>query len=742
MYPGMLGLAVGLVSVRFLPSLPSGWLITGLVLLGIGCLRFQKASILAGLMLGLAWGCAYGHWALADRLGNELEGRTFWIEGQVVGLPEQQEGVVRFELDQVHSRHSGLPSKVRLSWYRGPTIQAGERWRVAARLSRPRGLVNPQGFDYEAWLLTRGVGAVGTVKAGQRVAEAPAGRHWRDALRQALWAVEAHGRSAVLAALVMGDGSGLSSRDWQILQDTGTVHLLVISGQHISLLAGLLFAGVATLARWGLWPKTWPWLPCASALALLGALGYGALAGFEVPVQRACVAVALVVLWRLRFQHLGVVFPLLVSLDAVLVLNPLASLQPGFWLSFGAVALLLFGFAGRLGAWPWWVSLWRAQWVMAIGLLPLLLALGLPISLSSPLANFVAIPWISILVLPLALLGTLLLPIPSLSALVLGLAGGLVDELFQFLNVLATHQPAWLAPNVDLFSWLLILCGSLVMLLPVAFPIRILGLLLWFPLAFPTLDRPTLGQAKVWVLDVGQGLSVLVLTSEHNLLYDTGPRQGDFDLGARVVLPSVRALGVDSLDRLILSHEDADHAGGTEAIRQNMPIRSLISGTHGRLAQRFGAEDCQSGSSWDWDQVHFSLWHWPAADNDNRASCVLMIEASGERLLLTGDIDHAAEQALVASGTPVQADWLVLPHHGSRSSSSMPFLTAVAPHSALISRGYRNAFGHPHPAVLDRLHSLNIIGHDTALSGALQIELGRFEAPKYARNRPRFWRTQ
>ena len=324
---------------------------------------------------------------------------------------------------------------MRLAWYGGPPVNSGERWRLAVKLKRPAGLLNPHAFDYDAWLLAQRIGATGTVKDGELLSEARWA--WRDGIRQRLLAVDAQGRTGALTALVLGDGSGLSREDWQVLQDTGTVHLLVISGQHIGLLAGVVYLLIAGLARYGLWPNRLPWLPWACGLAFAAALGYGLLAGFEVPVRRACVMIGLVLLWRLRFRHLGAWWPLLLALNGVLLLDPLASLQPGFWLSFAAVAVLIFTFGGRLGPWRWWQTWTRAQWLIAIGLCPVLLVLGLPISLSGPLANLLAVPWISLVVLPPALLGTLLLPVPYVGEGLLWLAGGLIDGLFKGLALMA-----------------------------------------------------------------------------------------------------------------------------------------------------------------------------------------------------------------------------------------------------------------------------------------------------------------
>jgi competence protein ComEC len=737
----MLALALGLLMLRFLPSLPPGWLLLVAVGAGLGLL-FSRLYPLGFFLLGLAWACSSVQSALDDRLDPQLDGRTLWLEGRVVGLPEVSDGVVRFLLEEAHSRRAELPKRLRLAWYGGPPVQGGERWRVAVNLKRPHGLVNPQSFDYEAWLLAQRIGATGTIKSGQRLYAATGLGSWRDGLRQHLLAVPAFEREGAIAALVLGDGSGLSASDWRLLQHTGTVHLMVISGQHIALLAGFLYGLVALLARVGAWPRRWPWLPCACALALSGALVYGMLAGFEVPVRRACVMVALVLLWRMRFRHLGAWWPLLLALLVVLLLEPLASLQPGFWLSFSAVAILALVFGGRLGVWGWWRGLTRAQWTMAIGLLPMMLILGLPVSSSGPLANLVAVPWVGLLVVPLALLGTLLLPVPVVGEGLLWLAGGALYLLFELLSVIAAWLPAWLPSNLPLWAWLLAAAGALLLLLPAGVPLRLPGIALLLPaLLLPTQHLDD-GRADVWVLDVGQGLAVLVRTREHSLLYDAGPRFGDFDTGERIVLPSLRAMNLRRLDLMLLSHADNDHAGGAAAIRAGMPVARVISGEPQRLARTLGAEDCESGQSWQWNDVTFRLWQWDQAVSGNQRSCVLQIEAAGERLLLTGDIDVRAERALMQTDFPLASRWLLAPHHGSRTSSSQAFIDAVGAQHVLITRSRHNAFGHPHPQVLARYQAAGVEVHDTALQGALHLRLGEHAAPHGLRREPRFWREK
>ena len=733
MRTGMFALALGLLCLGFLPALPSvGWLIT-LAACAVGSL-FTRVWPLGWFLLGLCWACGSAQQALDDRLAAGLEGRTLWLEGRVAGLPARTAQGVRFELEAPRSRRAELPQRLQLSWFDGPPLRAGEQWRLAVTLQRPAGLLNPHGPDREAQLLARRVGATGTVKAGQLLAPVAGG--WRDALRQRLLMVEANGRQAALVALVLGDGAGMAREDWQTLQATGTVHLLVISGQHIGLVAGLLYGLVAGLARWGLWPARLPWLPWACGLAMAAALAYGWLAGGGVPVQRACLMLAVVLLWRLRFRHLGAFFPLLLALVAVLVFEPLAALLPGFWLSFAAVATLIYCFSARLGGWRPWQAWTRAQWVIAVGLLPVLLATGLPVSLSAPLANLVAVPWVSLAVLPLALLGTLMLPLAGVGEALLWLAGGLLDVLFRGLALVAQQRPAWVPPALPWWAWLLVCLGALLLLLPRGVPLRGLGGVMLLALWVPREPVP-FGQIEVWQLDVGQGLAVLLRTRHHSLLYDAGPARGESDLGERVVLPTLRKLGVVGLDVMVISHAHADHAGGAVAIARGLPIKRIIGG---EALVDVPLQPCASGEQWDWDGVRFSLWRWVDGQSSNDRSCVLLVEAQGERLLLAGDMEVAAERAWLADTEVPRIDWLQAPHHGSRSSSTEAFVRATAPRGVLISRGRNNSFGHPHVQVVERYGRHGVVMHDTAVEGALRLVLGRHGEVEGVRRQRRFWR--
>jgi len=343
---------------------------------------------------------------------------------------------------------------------------------------------------------------------------------------------------------------------------------------------------------------------------------------------------------------------------------------------------------------------------------------------------------VSLAVLPLALLGTLLLPLGSAGEALLWLAGGLLDILFRALALVAQQRPAWVPPALPLWAWLLVCLGALLLLLPRGVPLRGLGAVMLVALWAPREPVPD-GQVEVWQLDVGQGLAVLLRTRQHSLLYDAGPARGESDLGERVVLPTLRKLGVDSLDLLVVSHAHADHAGGAGAIGRGLPIRRAIGG---EPLEAVPLQPCVSGEQWEWDGVRFSLWRWADARTSNDRSCVLLVEASGERLLLAGDMEAGAERAWLAAMDSPRIDWLQSPHHGSRSSSSEAFIRAAAPRGVLISRGRNNSFGHPHAQVVERYRRHGMTLHDTAVEGALHLVLGVQGKVEGMRSQRRFWR--
>ena len=432
--------------------------------------------------------------------------------------------------------------------------------------------------------------------------------------------------------------------------------------------------------------------------------------------------------------------PFLLALNGVLIVEPLASLRAGFWLSFGAVAVLIFTFSGRLGAWGWRAMWLRPQGLIALGLFPVLWVLDLPISLIGPLANLMAVPWISLAVLPTALLGTLLLPVPWLGESLLWVSGGLIDLLVECLSLLADLSTPWLPVSVPVYLWLLCAVGVLILLLPAGFVLRPLGWPLVLLALFAPREPIPHGQVEVLQLDVGQGLAIALRTRNHTLLYDAGPKFGNLDQGERVVVPVLRSLGVGELDLMLLSHADSDHAGGALAVQRGVSVARVIGGDVPGLAEQLQAQPCISGETWEWDGVRFALWQWAGASDSNQKSCVLQVQAGDERLLLTGDIDAKAERELLKSPLGVPTRWLQAPHHGSKTSSSMVFLKALAPEIVLISRGHGNSFGHPHPQVMARYQALGVQVLDSAEQGAVKFRLGASAKAESMRDQRRFWR--
>lgn len=716
---------LGLISPLVLDQLPPVWLIGG------GCLLLPllwplgpTSRLVAVALCGLLWALAGHHLALHERLPAELDQQTLLIEGRIAGLPEATATGWRFQLAEASVVESGeaLPF-MRAHWYAGESVAQGEYWQFEARLRRPRGMSNPGAFDYEAWLYAQRIGALASIRSGQRLdLQAHGGvdglrSHVRDRLLLALGGEPAAER---LLALVVGDRSVLTREDWLTLQATGTSHLMVISGLHVGLLATAVFGLISLAGQLGLLRLPFPRIWFAAPLAILAAALYAALAGFAVPTQRALLMVALVLVARLFYRQPSPWIFWLTALCVVVMFDPAAPLLAGFWLSFMAVGLLIFGMAGRLRQSGLWWRWGRAQWVIFIGLWPWLLLWGMPGSLIAPVINVVAIPWVSLLVVPAALLGTLLelvLGIPWL----LWLAAESLNWLFVALERAALwHVPSYLA-FPGWINWAVGLAGILVLLSP-------LSRLLWLPalacvpvlLASPQ-PRPAEDELWITVLDVGQGLSVLLQTRRHALLYDTGARlSSGFDLGEAVVHPAMITLGVRDLDVLLLSHADNDHAGGAAAIVRRMPVHRVLAGQQENQSPSLRAAPCRPGEKWTWNGVEFEIVYsapYPAPANER--SCVLRVTTGDSSVLLTGDIGIRGEYQMLTND--LSAELLLAPHHGSRTSSSYAFVRAVDPQWVVFSAGHNNRFNHPHPNVVARYRELAVEPVYTSRAGAVRF---------------------
>lgn len=735
-----IGFLAGVLLLQQLAELPEAAWAGAAVLLPVLFAHGPRGRAAAAVVAGFLWAWLQAAVVLAPSLPSALEGRDLTLQGRVGGLVEVFPRASRFVFDvrtlTVDGKSRPFRTRVRLSWYgRAPKLRCGETWRLTVRLKRPHGFANPGGFDYEGWLYRRGIRATGYVRphgSNQRL-EAPSGyplQRLRESLGRRLRQVLADNpESGVLTALALGERNGVPPARLALLRATGTGHLLAISGLHVGLVAALAFAVMRRF--WSFSARAVQWLaaPRAAAWAALAAgLLYSALAGFSIPTRRAFVVLAVMMGAVLLGRSAGVARVWSLALLAVLMLDPRAVLAPGFWLSFGAVAVIGCGLAGYRSLSRWRRTL-RVQAVVSLALIPAGLAAFQQASLVAPLANLVAVPWVGLVVVPLTLVGTLLTTLwPGGGGACLWLAGRVLGGLWPVLAWLA-HLPGafWHHGAPPVWAAVLAVGGLLWLLLPRGLPARWVGTVLVLPaLAIPT-GRPAPGAVWMTVLDVGQGLATVVRTHGHTLVYDTGPRfSARFDAGSAVLVPFLRQRGIGRVDTLIVSNDDNDHAGGAAALLAALPVGKVLSGTPEALPD-LSAAACHAPQSWVWDEVRFRILH-PAPGTHptgNDASCVLRIEgAGGGTFLLTGDIETPVERRLLADRrAQLHSTVLIAPHHGSLTSSTVPFVVAAAPRYVLFSTGYHNRYGFPKPQVQARYRDVGAQMIDTARAGAIQVRL-------------------
>ena len=759
MRTGTLAFLFGVLLFQQLSTLPHpGWGWGLLVSLPLGLFLRPYWHFPAWGVSGFLWSLLSAHLILADSLPSDLAGQDLLIEGQVASLPVSQAHHVRFEFVVQHAWVNKTPvhtpGRIRLNWYRTDArLIAGDNWRLLVRLKPPHGFRNPGGFDYEAWLYQHRIRATGYVRQSpqnQRL-ERDTGfplQRLRQAIRESIATHLEHSPvKGIMLALVIGDRSAIDPFQWQQLQRTGTNHLMAISGLHIGLVAGLMFLLGQRLWRFSGHGMVWLPAPKAGAiLALLSATAYAALAGFSIPTQRALIMISVVMLALLTSRPITPSRTLATALLLVLLFDPLAVLASGFWLSFAAVAIIFYGLNGRVGCLRRWQQGVRIQWWISVGLFPLVVLLFQRASLIAPLANLIAVPLVSLSVVPLALLGTALLSLNvAFAPNLLQLAAWIMQGIMWLLGTLSELPFAgWSGAATSGWHGLLAVIGVILLLAPRGWPGRGLGAVLLLPLivGMPTGIAP--GTARFTLLDVGQGLAAVVETRQHVLVFDTGPRfSSRFDTGEAVVVPYLRQRGWRQVDQLVVSHGDTDHIGGAASLLAMLPVKAISSSVPAKLAE-WPVTLCQRGQTWEWDGVRFQMLH-PTADsgaNHNDASCVLKVSAGLHAVLLTGDIEKAAEwQLLQQDAMLLKADALVAPHHGSNTSSTTAFIRAVGPSYVLFPIGYRNRYGFPRPAVVERYAQAGVRMLDTASAGAIRFELGgeALQPLRYRDRARRYW---
>ncbi len=750
----------GALAVQQLPALPgAAWLVPGAVLALLAFERRRLRWLCTGL-LAFAWAATAAHRHLDDWLPAGKDRGDFAVRGWVDGFPSGGAARRSFSFRVVSAADPAVPRRLRLGWYGAPQALApGATLALTVRLERPHGHLNPAGFDYERWLLTQGYGATGYVRAGRAVSD----RHWRPArawLRfraRLAAAIEAAAPSrsaaALLTALAIGERYGFTDAEWSSLQRSGTSHLVAISGMHVGLVATLVFLAV----RW-LWLRL-PGaahvydLEAAAAASAAAALGYAALAGFGVPTQRAVIMVTIALALLVSRRSVAAGNALAAAALAVLCRDPFAAASASFWMSFGAVALLLV-LAGRRtlrvdrpGRWLRWRRRAAAglslQGAVSFGSIPLAALYFGRVSLAAPLANLVAIPAFSLVLVPLTLVGVLGLAVglPGAAAL-LGFAGRLADLCWAFIHAAAALSAAALAvPPPAAWRMALAVAGIAAALPAHPLPGRRLAWVVLLPILLPRAVRPPRGAAEITMLDVGHGLAVVVATHAHRLLYDTGQRTPGFDAGREIVLPVLALAPGAGLDRVVVSHADLDHAGGARAVLAAYPGVDVLEGPD---VKGLPGHVCARGQRWHWDGVAFEILHPPAGfpPLGNDSSCVLKITTAAGAVLLDGDIEARAERMLARTGEAAAAV-VAVPHHGSATSSTRGFVAATHAKFALVSAAFPSRWNFPRPGVAARWRAEGARLRVTGRAGALTVELGAAGIDVFGERerRKRYWRT-
>lgn len=780
-----LAFVIGVLSLLYLPD--RSWLPVACSLslaLSVGFLGIKKISVcswvegskafsylragqsvcffLSVMCLGCVYALVRSHGVLQWSLPLSLETKTIEVVGQIVSIPQIQREKAEFKFRLTSLNKQAQSALIQLSWYHYPQtmpLHIGDIWRFQVRLKRPRTLLNPGGFDYEKWLFSQGIRATGYIVHPEqsRLLGSVSWRHPVDKLREILQtklSTHLHQEAAagLVIALIMGGQEGISKEQWQIMRATGTNHLMAIAGVHIAFVSGFVHYCVNHLWRRSMWLMVRIPAPIAAGCGALGsAVIYSALAGFSLPTQRALIMLSLFLgsLFLKRVLNPWTAF--ILALGLVVGWDPFCVLSISFWLSFGAVFSIIYGISGRLRPKGLWWKYGRVQWSITVCLLPISLCLFQESSLISLVANLIAVPAVGILVLPLCLGGACFLylwpwaahhllvwsaKITSIIWVILGKLGGIKWAVWQHVM-----PNGWIACAACV--------GVLWLLSPKGFPTRYMGIVWLSPLFFFRFPVPDYGVVRFALLDVGQGLSVVIQTQKHVLVYDAGPPLGEEDAGQRVILPYLKNKGMTKIDTFVISHGDSDHRGGAFSLIQRIPVEKILTSVPEKFhlaARSIPVISCQNGQTWNWEGVTFRMMYPPPerGHQGNNSSCVLRIEAAGGALLLTGDIEKEAEAYLVAhSKEQLPARILVAPHHGSKTSSTLAFITAVAPDYVFFPVGYQNRFHFPKKEVVDRYRSRGIVLADTAEDGAIIGEIGRSGEIKIYRMRKaerKIWR--
>ncbi|KAF0193159.1 MAG: competence protein ComEC [Gammaproteobacteria bacterium] len=762
MWLGTIAFLTGILLCQQLTRLPPAYWYLSVIPLALLAYRVSAIRIPALIVVGFFWAMWRADIILSTGLPIGLEGENVTVTGWVASIPETNDRGVRFDFEISQLDYKGetrpAPGRVRISWYdKVPEIDVGDEWQLTVRLKRPHGLMNPGGFDFERWLFQNRIRATGYVRqdGANRLIQSRLDHYPVQRVRAAIKGEMARllGERTfigILTALAIGDSDGISRSQWEVFNRTSTSHLVAISGLHIGLVAALLFFLLRKL--WGYTGRFALYVPAPRAAAIVaaaGALAYSALAGFSIPTQRSLIMISVVMAGVFWQKQQGSSRVLALALLAVLLFDPLAVLSAGFWLSFAAVAAMLFAMGGRLSAHGAWWKWGRVHLVVAVALAPVLLVLFQQVAWLSPVANFIAVPVVSLVIVPLTLLGVLFLPLPAIGGALLLLAEWLFSWVWKYLDWLSAPELAiWSYQSPPLWTLVPALVGVVWLLAPRGWPSRWVGVIWMMPLVMLPSARPAEGEAWFTLLDVGQGLAAVVRTRDHTLVFDTGARFSDeFDAGAAAVVPFLKSQGVTDIDVLVVSHGDNDHIGGSAAVIDSFSVGQILTS----VPEKFSVarvRSCTDDLTWSWNRVQFTMLQPDGVhfDKGNNRSCVLHVMTASGAILLPGDIEKSAERWLVNHrGAQLKADILVAPHHGSNTSSTQEFIDAVQPGYVLFPVGYRNRYGFPRPKVVERYRAAGATLLESSHHGAITFRLAAAEgavlAKTYRQFARRYWHT-
>ncbi|KAF5272354.1 hypothetical protein FQR65_LT17439 [Abscondita terminalis] len=719
----------------------------------------------AACCLGFSWSLVTAHQQLALQLPKILEGKTLIAKGRIITIPENFSNVVRFDfliqkLETSVSLRYPIPVRIKGYFYKNSNVLAdfkkGDIWQFALRLRRSRAFWNPGSFDYQAELFQQNICATGYLleKLPLRLIQRTNAYYFIDNLRQKInanikKALEAYPLIGLISALTTGIRCEITDEQWRVMRGTGTNHLFAIAGLHLAFIAGIIY----WIVRFILCciPAVTLYIPApkiAGALTLLLTIFYSALAGFAIPTQRALLMLSIFSLAIIKQRYLTNWHSFHLTLLIILIMEPFAVLSVSFWLSFAAVVLIFYAVSNRIKPLKNWRVWCRIQLTLSLGLIPLSLLFFHQISWLSFIANLIAIPFIGFLILPLSLLGSLLSLVSIVSGKnILIFVEKLLELLWRLLNFFSeipfTQYYTYLSNRWILASSLI---GILLILAPRGTPARYLGFIWLLPLFFGKNQGPQYGDIWIHLLDVGQGLASVIRTQHHVLIYDTGPRLSpSFDTGKLVLLPFLQTIGVHKVNLMVISHGDNDHSGGATIILKQIQVDKILSSIPKKFLPRI-VYLCEEKMHWQWDGINFEILYPPSNLNylGNNSSCVLKISNQLQSILLVGDIEKAAENYLVhTKQKSLQSTVLIVPHHGSKTSSSIEFLNYVQPAYALFATGFHNRFKFPHKIVLNRYQRLGSKIYNTATDGTITLRLNahsyNIQAETYYERNHRFW---